>query len=81
MLCNLKHSSWSYENEFRCTTAANAKGMPFIEAKPKEIYVGINCSYEYTKCLIEIAANLRIPIFKMAFDEFSNTYELTTKII
>lgn len=81
LLCNLKHASWSYENEFRCTTAANAKGMPFIEAKPKEIYVGMNCSYEHTKRLIEIAANLRVPIFKMAFGECSSTYELTTEII
>ncbi len=27
LLCNLKHVSWSYENEFRCTTGAKAKGM------------------------------------------------------
>lgn len=35
LLCNVKHVSWSYEKEFRCTAGATAKGMPFIEAKPK----------------------------------------------
>lgn len=28
-LCNIKHSSWQYEKEFRCTIGAKAKGMPF----------------------------------------------------
>ena len=40
LLYNLKLDQWSYENEFRCSTASNAKGMPYIDAIPKEIYIG-----------------------------------------
>lgn len=80
-LCNIKHSSWSYEREFRCTMGATAKGMPYVEAKPKEIYVGMNCSPDHTSRLVEIAKAQQIPIFKMVFDECSSTYDLIARKI
>lgn len=52
--CNIKQSSWSYENEFRCTTGATAKGMPYVVAQPKEIYIGLNCSESNVEKLIKI---------------------------
>lgn len=76
LLCNLKHSSWSYEKEFRCTLSSQAKGIPYVEAKPKEIYIGMNCSPLHTKRLMEIADSWNIPIKKMSFDECSTEYKL-----
>lgn len=81
LLCNLKHISWSYEKEFRCTTAANAAGMPFLEAQPKEIYVGMQCKPAHEKRLKDIASTLSIPIYKMTFDERCETYKLNAKPI
>lgn len=81
LLCNLKHTSWSYEKEFRCTTAANAAGMPFIEARPKEIYVGMQCNPTHEERLKSIASTLKIPIYKMVFDEYCETYKLDAKLI
>lgn len=77
LLYNLKHSSWSYEKEFRCTTASNVDGMPFIEAKPKEIYIGLNCAPFHAQRLIEIGHSWQIPVYQMCFEECSETYELT----
>ena len=79
LLCNLKHTSWSYEQEFRCTTGAAAKGMPYIEAKPKEIFIGMNCAPRHAERLIEIASSWKIPVFQMEFDEHIESYALTAK--
>ena len=79
LLCNLKHTSWSYEKEFRCTTSSAAKGMPYIEAKPKEIYIGMNCAPTNAKHLLKIGDVLKIPVYKMDFDECTSNYELTAK--
>ena len=81
LLCNLKHISWSYENEFRCTTGATAKGMPYISATPKEIYIGMNCLPKYENKLINIANTLKIPIYKMYFDEFNEKFDLKAILI
>ena len=77
LLCNLKHSSWSYENEFRCTTGAIAKGMPYIDARPKEIFIGMNCSPRYSAQLNEIANILNIPVHRMVFAENAQQIDLT----
>lgn len=77
LLCNLKHDSWSYEREFRCTTSSLAKGMPYISANPKEIFIGMNCSPEHAKQLTEIATTLNIPIHRMVFDEYSSQFGLS----
>lgn len=79
LLYNLKHTSWSYEHEFRCTIGATAKGVPYIDAKPKEIYIGMNCVPLHAKRLTEIASSWKIPIYQMEFDECSEFYALTAK--
>ncbi len=80
-LCNIKHLTWQYEKEFRCTNGANAKGMPFIDAAPKAIYVGLNCSKENRNKLIKISKELSVPIYQMCFDELSEHYELVEKLL
>lgn len=79
LLCNVKHISWSYEKEFRCTIGATAKGMPFIEAKPKEIFIGMNCALSHANRLMEIANQRNIPVYKMEFDECGESYDLVVK--
>ena len=75
--CNIKHISWSYEKEFRCSVASNAKGMPYISATPKEIYVGVKCPETYVDKLVKIANTLQIPIYKMKFNEFDEEFNLS----
>lgn len=77
LLCNLKHSSWSYENEFRCTVGAVSDGTPYIDAYPKEIFIGMNCSRKHSKQLTQIASDLNIPVHKMEFEENSPQFGLT----
>lgn len=77
--CNIKHVSWSYENEFRCTTGATAEGMPYVSAVPKEIYIGMNCMPTYTDRIIKIANALQIPVYKMIFDELRSDFNLIPK--
>ena len=67
-LCNIKHSTWSYEKEFRCTAGAQAKGMPYIDAVPKAIYIGLHCKK------VEISRSLLIPVYQMRFNELSERY-------
>lgn len=81
LFCNIKHISWSYENEFRCSMASNAKGMPYAPAMPKAIYIGMNCLPTYRDKLIKIAAELQIPAYQMAFDEFNSNFNLIFKEI
>lgn len=78
---NLKHITWNYENEFRCTTASNAKGMPYIDGKPKEIYIGMNCSPVHEERLQKIAQAQNIPIYKMEFDDLNEHYDLIPKLL
>ena len=79
LLYNLKHESWSYENEFRCTTATNAESMPYIKAIPKEIYIGMNCSDKNAHQLVEIGKTLNVPVYKMFFDDYAPQYQLKSK--
>lgn len=79
--CNLKHSSWSYENEFRCTAGAIAEGMPYMSAVPKEIYIGIKCMPTYKDRIVKISNILQIPVYEMVFDELSSDFNLLPKRI
>lgn len=79
MLCNIKHSSWAYEKEFRCSIPTEAPGIPFIDAKPKEIFIGINCKKENAVRLHVIGDTLGIPVHQMAFDEVTEGYQLQIK--
>jgi hypothetical protein len=76
LLCNIKHTSWSYEKEFRCTTGAKADGMPYIQAKPKEIFIGMNCTTEQIEQIIQVANKIDVPVHRMGFEECSSKYEL-----
>lgn len=53
-LGNIKHLSWSYENEFRFTVVAIAEGMPYSPVTPKEIFIGMNCVSTYEDKIIRI---------------------------
>lgn len=77
LLCNVKHSSWSYESEYRCTKGATAPGIPFVEAKAKEIYIGFHCEEDNARRIYEIGKTLNIPVFQMGFDEISDDYQLS----
>ena len=79
LLNNIKHSSWNYENEFRCTIASNAEGAPFIAAIPKEIYIGMKCSIKHTERLMTIGKSLNIPVYKMIFEDLCPEYKLSIK--
>ena len=76
LLCNIKHISWQYEKEFRCTMSAIAKGMPYVVAKPKAIYIGMNCRPDHVARLKQIANTLHIPAYKMVFDECAAMFDL-----
>ena len=78
---NIKHETWSYEKEYRCTTGAIAKGMPFFPASPKEIYIGMNCSQIYVDKLIKIANELKIPAVRMGFNEYDTNFNLSLQIV
>ncbi len=79
LLCNVKHTSWNYEKEFRCTMGATAPGNPYIDAKPKEMYIGMHCDPNYEKRLKEIGASWKIPVYKMDFDVCNESYELVAR--
>ena len=76
LFINLKHITWNYEKEFRCTFASNAPGSPFIDATPKEVFIGMDCDSYYVNKLKSIANKIGIPVYKMKFDELADTYEL-----
>lgn len=65
LLFNVKDVAWSYEDEYRCVFSANSKGMPFIKARPKSIYIGNRCSDNNAKRLYDIADSFDANIFKM----------------
>ncbi len=75
-LSNIKHISWQYEKEFRCMMGATAKGMPYVKAVPKAIYIGMRCMQTYEERLRKIGALLQIPVHKMSFDDCSEEFNL-----
>ena len=75
-LFNIKHFTWQYEKEFRCTVGATAKGMPYIDANPKSIYIGMNCCKANQQKLLSIANNLSVPAYQMKFNELSADYTI-----
>lgn len=81
LLCNIKHLTWSYEKEFRCTVGAQSDGMPYIEAMPKTIYIGMRCKEVNRNKLVEIARDLSIPVYQMRFNELSDKYSLEADCI
>lgn len=76
LLYNVKHISWSYENEFRYFVPANASGIPYAKAIPKAIYIGMKCEEKHKKALEDISDYWDIPLYQMEMDECSEKYEL-----
>ena len=79
--CNIKHISWSYENEFRCTVGAATENKSYMSATPKEIYIGMNCPSTYRDKIIKIAKEMQVPVFIMKFDEFNQEFNLMSEKI
>ena len=80
-LCNIKHSTWQYEKEFRCTIGAQAKTAPYVNANPKAIYIGMNCCKKHKEKLIKIAKELSVPIYQMRLEDLSEKYSLKEVLI
>lgn len=76
LLYNVKHVSWSYEKEFRYVVPSNVKGIPYVKAVPREIYIGMKCEERHRKALGDIADYWDIPLYQMGMDECSEKYEL-----
>lgn len=73
---NIKHISWNYENEYRCTVASEN-----ISAVPNEIYIGARCNKEYQETLIELGNRLKIPVYLMMYDNMSKNFDLNAKLL
>ncbi|MNW41858.1 hypothetical protein D3C74_190120 [compost metagenome] len=80
-LQNIKQSSWQYEMEFRCSAGNTSIGMPFIKAKPFEIYVGEKCTPIHFDNLFKISHELKVPLYKLEFKEINSAYQLKPKRI
>lgn len=80
-LTNIKHLTWQYEKEYRCSMGATSEGMPYINATPKAIYIGMNCDKKNRKELINISKKLSVPIYQMEFNELSESYTLESKLL
>lgn len=80
-LCNIKHLSWEYEREFRCTMGAKAEGMPYVDAVAKAIYIGMKCNFKNREKLIEVARKQKIPVYQMHFVDVSEEYVLEAELI
>lgn len=79
MLCNIKHSSWAYEKEFRCTQPTETPEMPFVGAKPKEIFIGLHCKEKNSARLRSIGMECGIPVHQMWFDAKAEGYRLLVR--
>lgn len=77
---NIKHNSWDYENEYRFLNTRN--GNDCVHVSPKEIYIGNKCNHPYYEELIKIAKNdLKIPVYKMELEEYSEDFNLIPKAL
>ena len=50
--------------------------MPYIDANPKSIYIGMNCCKANQQKLLSIANNLSVPAYQMKFNELSADYTI-----
>ena len=60
---------------------AQSKGMPYVDAVPKAIYIGMNCKEQNRNKLVEIAKSLSIPVYQMHLDELSEKYSLEEALL
>lgn len=78
LLYHVKHTAWSYEDEYRLFLPSNTLLNPYISASPKAIYVGLNCDADNIERLKQIGDYLDVPVYKMHFDENDGKFELKT---
>jgi len=81
LLYNVKHKSWSYENEYRYLVPANISDSKYAKVAPKAIYIGLNCDEIYKKSLSDITDYWDIPLYQMGMEECSEKYELVANLI
>lgn len=75
-LQNIKHSSWQYEQEYRCSAGKTSIGMPFIKAIPSGIYAGEKCSIVNLERLCNIARHLCVPLYRLEFKGHNNNFQM-----
>lgn len=76
MLYNIKHSSWSFEQEYRLSVPSNMPELPELPIKPSKLYIGLNCPKVYSDRLREIGKALDIQVYKMKYYGHSISFNL-----
>lgn len=76
MLYNIKHSSWSFEQEYRLSVPSNKPGLPELMVKPSKLYIGLNCPKIYSDRLRKIGRALNVPVYSMKYYERSKSFNL-----
>ena len=81
LLVNVKHSSWSYEREHRCTIGAAGGGDPYVDAWPKAVYIGKDCNEGHRAQLARIARKIGVPAYQMGFNDEASGYLLGKSLV
>lgn len=81
LFVNIKHISWSYENEFRCALGIDKETSQYITAVPKEIFIGMECIPTYRDKLVTIGKDMGVPVYQMTYDELSEDFNLVPKML
>ena len=72
-----KHKSWEHESEYRIICFRD--DFPAI---PSKIYIGLNCSEEHRKALVEVGRSIDMcKVYQMEFDEDSEVFGLKKRLI
>lgn len=75
-LYNIKHSSWSFEQEYRLSVSSMTQGLPELKSKPSKIYIGVSCSKTNADRLTSIGRAANIPIYKMEYNKRTSAFDL-----
>lgn len=78
---NLKHLSWSYENEYRHSIGKRNEDDHFVDALPSAIYIGVNCTEKRRKKLIDICDQLDIEAYDMRFNHKTKEFMLKPELV
>lgn len=81
LFANIKHASWSYENEFRCTLGIGKERSSYVNAVPKEIFIGMQCVPTHRDKLISLGRELEIPVYQMTYEELNMEFNLVPKLL
>lgn len=87
LMC-VKHKSWKQENEYRILfpcirLSENGKRISLKEIglEINAIYVGKDCSDRNKKNLKDVAANLKVDLYKMKINEESTNFDMSFDLI